>query len=144
MLAAQSRVAKLEVMKAAVSRKLLGLVLFCAVAWLAGSAAPAPAATQGEFAVRSTQDLVDLCSAPEGDPMHTAALHFCEGFTVGAVQYYQASDTNMRLVCLPQPMPTRDEEVMKFIAWAHANPQYMNDRAVDGLFRFLSATWPCQ
>jgi hypothetical protein len=103
--AAQFRAAKLEMMEAAISRKLLALGLLCAVAWLAGSAAPAPAVTQGEFAVRSTQDLVDLCSTPEGDPMHTAAVHFCEGFAVGAVQYYQASDADkLRLVCLPQPM----------------------------------------
>jgi hypothetical protein len=131
-------------MEAAISSKMLGLGLLCAAAWLVGSAAAARAMTQDQFAVRSTQDLVDLCSTPEGDPLRTAAVHFCEGFAVGALQYYQAADANERLVCLPQPLPTRDEGVAKFIAWARANPQYMKDKAVDGLFRFLSTTWSCR
>ena len=132
-------------MEAAISRNLLRLGLLCAVAWLGGSAVPARAVTQDTFTVHSTQDLVDLCSTPEGDPMRTAAVHFCEGFAVGALQYYQAtSGRALHLVCLPQPAPSRDEGMTKFVAWAHANPQYMNDKAVDGLFRFLSATWSCR
>ena len=33
--------------------------------------------------VRSTGDLIELCTAAPTDPMGTAALNFCHGFGVG-------------------------------------------------------------
>lgn len=105
------------------------------------------ALTQDNFLVRATSDLVELCSAPPSDQMRVAAIHFCEGFVVGANQYYmaeRAGSGSPPLFCLPTPPPTRDEATAMFVSWARNNPQYMSERPVDSLMRFAVATWPCR
>ena len=65
----------------------------------------------------------------------------------GAYQYYQAERAGLpsdRFVCLPEPVPARTDIVQWFIAWAREHPQYLHERPVDGLFRFLGNTWPCR
>lgn len=110
----------------------------CGIAWSAG------AATREDFTLQTTRDLLNVCSTPEGDPMRVGAIHFCEGYLVGAFQVYEkAIAPRTRLVCMSQP-PTRDQGVAMFVEWAKAHPQYVNDSAVDGLFRFLSDAWPCR
>lgn len=106
----------------------------------------AGAVTQDNFLVRTTDDLVQLCSPGASDDLRIQAIHFCEGFVVGADQYYVAerAGTNApRLFCAPTPSPSRDEVVRMFVDWARANPQYSSDRPADLLVRFGAATWPC-
>jgi hypothetical protein len=31
-----------------------------------------------------------------------------------------------------------------FIAWAQQHPEYMGERPVDSIFRFLAEKWPCR
>lgn len=99
-----------------------------------------------DFRVRSTEDLVDLCSPGEDSEYAVAAIHFCHGFMSGAYRYHQAQaagDAARRLVCPPDPPPTRNEAVAAFVSWARARPQYLAEPAIDSLFRFLVETWPC-
>lgn len=105
------------------------------------------AVTQDSFLVRTAADLVELCSAGEGDPLRVAAIHFCEGYVVGVSQYHQAERAGSGgrpLYCLPNPPPTRDDAIRMFVAWARSNPQYMSERPVDALIRFAATTWPCK
>lgn len=105
------------------------------------------AATPEHFRVRSTADLVQICSTPANDPMFAAATSFCQGFAVGAYQYYRASVSGPEgrpFVCLPDPPPSRTEGLQMFVAWARQNPQYMEEPAVEALFRWLATTWPCR
>jgi hypothetical protein len=105
------------------------------------------AATPDQFRVRSTADLVEICSTPANDPMYAAAISFCHGFAVGAYQYYLASVSGPEgkpFVCLPDPPPSRTEGVRMFVDWARQNPQYMGEPAVETLFRWLATTWPCR
>ena len=105
------------------------------------------AATAERFRVRSTADLVAICSTPANDPMYAAAIGFCHGFAVGAYQYYLASVSGPEgkpFVCLTDPPPSRTEGVQMFVAWARQNPQYMDEPAVETLFRWLATTWPCR
>ena len=105
------------------------------------------AVTEADFEVKTTQHLLHLCSAPPNDPYYREAIHFCEGYLVGAYQYYLSEtggDTSKALVCLPTPAPSRNEAVRMFIAWAQARPQYLNERPVETEFRFLTEQWPCQ
>lgn len=105
------------------------------------------ALTQDNFLVRATSDLVELCSPPPTDAMRVAALHFCEGFVVGANQYYLAERAGAGappLYCLPKPPPSRDDAVAMFVDWARKNPQYMGERPVDSLTRFAATVWPCR
>jgi len=104
------------------------------------------ALTEDDFYIKNAQDLVDLCSAPESDPLQDASIHFCHGFASGAWQYHvaQASGPDgVRLVCMPEPSPTRDEAVAGFITWAGAHPKNMSEPAVEALFRYLVEKYPC-
>jgi hypothetical protein len=105
------------------------------------------AVTQDNFLARTTADLVELCAAPEADPLRVAAVHFCEGYIVGVSQYSQAVSAapgEPQLFCLPKPPPSRDDAVAMFVTWARRNANYMTERPVDTLMRFAGATWPCK
>ena len=128
-------------------RGILAAVLMVASLSAVGQAAAQQPLTAENFQVRTTGDLLTLCSPAANDPMAVAAIHFCHGFLVGAYQYYAASeaggDTDKR-VCFPQPPPSRDAGVAQFVRWARANPQYLQERPVETEFRFLETTWPCR
>lgn len=122
-----------------------------AVCWCVltiGMAQPALAVvTRDDFLVRTTADIVDLCSADPSDPMYTAAIHFCEGYLLGALHYHRAVSSASgaeKLFCAPNPPPSRDEATASFVAWAKANPQYTQERPLDTFFRWLAVTWPCR
>jgi Rap1a immunity proteins len=107
----------------------------------------AEAADSDKFRVRSTADLVEICSTPTSDSMYAAAISFCHGFGVGAYHYYHASVSGPQgrpFVCIPDPPPpSRTEAMQMFVAWARENPQYMGEPPVETLFRWLVAKWPC-
>jgi hypothetical protein len=78
------------------------------------------ALTRDDFLVRSTQDLVNLCSASESDPLYQAAIGFCHGYGIGAVHYYQATTggaEQARFVCFPDPPPSRVECLQMLVCW---------------------------
>lgn len=106
-----------------------------------------PTPTETTFQVRTTGDLIRLCEASPTDPTGIAALHFCHGFAVGAYQYHQiatAAEGKRRLICAPNPPPSRNEAIAAFVAWAKQNPAQMNTSPVEGMFRFLAQRYPCQ
>lgn len=110
------------------------------------AAGRALAVAEQDFDVNSTKDLVGLCSTQPTDPLYTAAVNFCEGFVVGAYQYYQVTagaEGRAHLVCLPNPMPTRNESVHRFVQWASNHQKVLATQPVEGLFEFLSQTYPC-
>jgi hypothetical protein len=107
----------------------------------------AEAVTREDFLMQTTQDLVDVCSVKPGEPNYDGAVGFCYGFEVGAFHYYMAlaaGSPEDAFICLPEPPPARADVTRWFLAWARDNPSHMNERPVDGLFRFLQATWPCR
>jgi hypothetical protein len=108
---------------------------------------PSLAVTQDTFLIRYTQDLIELCSAPESDPLYAEAISFCHGYLIGAYHYQVALQANPKekpLFCLPNPAPTRQQGIQMFISWAKQNQQYMGEKAVDTIARFLSTQWPCK
>lgn len=107
----------------------------------------AEAVTRDDFLMQTTQDLVDVCSVKSGEPLYEGAMGYCFGYTMGAFQYYQSYTGNISqeaFVCLPEPTPPRADIIQWFLAWARDNSRYMNERPVDGFFRFLEVTWPCR
>ena len=48
------------------------------------------AATPEHFQVRTTADLIALCSVGKDDPLWKESIHFCHGFLVGAYQFQEA------------------------------------------------------
>ncbi len=94
-----------------------------------------------------TSDLAALCSASDTDLAGTAARAWCQGFIVATAQYHnsvaEADPTRGRLYCVPDPNITLDQIRASFVNWARSHPEHAGTRAVDGLVRFASATWPC-
>ena len=105
------------------------------------------AVTEEEFKVKTTQDLIKLCTVSADDPHRDKAIHFCHGYLIGAFAYHVAlnsgPDGNMGF-CLPDPPPTRNAAITMFVEWVKAHPQYMGEPPVETEFRFLGETWPCK
>lgn len=106
----------------------------------------AKAASPENFNVDSAQDLVALCSTDPSSPNYVAAIHFCQGYGVGAFHYYKIqtlANPAQEFVCFKEPFPTRTAVIDGFVAWAKKHPQYMDNEAIDVLFRYLGETYPC-
>lgn len=104
------------------------------------------AVSKDNFVLRTTGDLVALCSATADDPNVIAAIHFCHGYALGLRHYAEATGQVFRgaLFCPPaDPRWTRDQMVAAFVRWAESNPQYKTEPPFDGLLRWAMATWPC-
>lgn len=106
----------------------------------------AAAGDEQNFIVDSTDDIIALCSVAPTDPNYIAAIHFCHGYLVGAYAYYRAlaeGPEGVKLVCVPDPAPSRNQAIAMYVEWAKAHPQYMQEEPVETLFRFLTEKWPC-
>jgi hypothetical protein len=124
-------------------RKLI-ILLLVAVFLLPGLAR---AVTDEDFKAKTTQNLINLCTAADDDPRHGKAIHFCHGYLVGAYDYHVSQNSGPEgklLVCLPDPAPTRNASIKMFVEWVKARPQYLDEKPVDTEFRFLMETWPCK
>lgn len=107
----------------------------------------AGAVEKGDFDVDTTEDLIELCTAPKSDPLHEEAVNFCLGFLVGAYHYHVAENTGPEgklLVCPPDPPPPRAKVASTFIDWVKKHPEYMDNEAVETWFRFLIEKYPCK
>lgn len=118
-------------------------LLIVAVALMA--AGSALAVEKRDFQLNNAAGLVEICSVPADDPLYINAREFCHGYLVGAFHYYDATEPpSNRFVCAPNPRPSRTEVMQGFVAWASQHPQYMSNRPVDALFRFLAEAYPCK
>lgn len=107
----------------------------------------AQAVTAEDFQVRTTKELIDLCTVSANDVLVKESIHFCHGYLLGAFHYYLAQASGpegQRLVCFPTPAPTRNEAITMFVEWAKVHPQYMDEAPVETEFRFLTEKWPCK
>lgn len=123
-------------------RRLWLTIALCATAYCAPSHA---AVTEDLFTVRSTGDLIELCTAAQSDPMATAALNFCHGFGVGVYRVLEEVEMarKIRTFCLPDPMPTRNEALASFVQWSKANPNELAKSPQDSIAAFLAKQYPC-
>jgi hypothetical protein len=104
------------------------------------------AASESNFAGRTTGDLVALCDPQSNSTLDNAGINFCDGFTQGAVlveQEHEAGPRGRKFFCLPDPAPTRNEAIAEFVKWAHSSPDRLAKPAVDGLISFLGDRYPC-
>ncbi len=100
-----------------------------------------------DFKAETTEDFVALCMVPVDHPYYVASVHFAHGYIVGAYDYYEAQAAGPkgnRYVCLPKELPSRNKVVGLFVKWAKAHPQYMKEKPVEAIFRFLMEKWPCK
>ena len=123
------------------------VVLFLSVLLTLPALTLAGEVSEKDFEVKTTQNLINLCTAAPDDPLYQQAINFCHGYLVGAFHYYVAESSGpkgTKLVCFPDPPPSRNEAIEMFIVWAKAHPQYMNEKPVETEFRFLMETYPCK
>jgi hypothetical protein len=121
------------------------IVLLVVIVFLLPAFAGAVAET--DFEVNTAQQFVSLCSVSPDDPFYHQAINFCHGYFEGAYQYYEAMSSGpkgIKFVCVPKPLPSRNEAIARFLEWAKSNPQHMEERPVEAEFRFLMETWPCK
>jgi hypothetical protein len=107
----------------------------------------ASAVNEEDFEIQTTKNLLNLCTAPPGNSLYYQAINFCHGFLVGAYHYHIAQakgPKGVKMVCLPDPPPSRNDAIDMFIQWTKDRPQYWNEEAVETEFRFLIEKWPCQ
>jgi hypothetical protein len=126
------------------TRRFIRVVI--ATAGLLAMATSLRAVTTEHFVLRNGSDLVALCSTPQDDPLYTAAIHFCQGFGSGVYQTILALTTHEKLVplmCPPNPPPSRNESLQRFLAWAKQRPDMLAEPPADVLGRFLVEQFPC-
>jgi len=117
------------------------MVLLAAVLFSGNAAALDPAT----FRLTTGHKLVELCGLPADDPLYVRAMEFCNGYLTGSYHYYVASTLAPgRFVCSPNPPPAPADVIKGFIAWAKSNQQYLDERPVDSLFRYLGGAYPCK
>jgi hypothetical protein len=123
---------------------LAGLAFCAAVLPATGNAA----VTEDTFQLRTTGDLVELCSTAPSDPMGTAALNFCHGFTLGVYRVLTqetAAQRTGKLFCVPDALTTtRNQAIADFVQWAKATPNVLSQAPADGLTSYLISKFPCK
>jgi hypothetical protein len=125
------------------NRKLIAVLAVCCGIW--GGAARA-AVAEDTFLLRNAGDLAALCSANQADPLYTAAINFCQGFTVGAFRVLQATVAAQpppHLFCLKDPLPTRSQAIADLVQWINADPKHAALGAADSLAAFIAEREPC-
>ncbi len=96
-----------------------------------------------DFEVQTTKNLLNLCTVAPQDELYAEAINFCHGYLIGAYHYHHVSKKGEAQVCVPEPQPSRNAMIGKFISWAESHPQYNKELPVETEFRFLMETWPC-
>ncbi|MGH6901756.1 MAG: Rap1a/Tai family immunity protein [Geminicoccaceae bacterium] len=111
---------------------------------LQAGAQDAGTADLGDFAVDTAQDLLDLCSVDASNTLYIEALQFCYGFLEGMAHYHDrlVGPESDPIVC-PTGQVTRQDMVDMYIAFAQANPQFMDEDPADNVVRAAVAEWPC-
>ncbi len=121
-------------------------VIVAAILGTIALATPSRAATPDQFMLRSTSDLVSICSTSPTDNISSASTGFCHGFMVGAYRtleiVQQAKPQSDRMFC-PADLPSRTEAIDAYMKWANARPDELSKPPVDSIATYLATTYPC-
>jgi hypothetical protein len=111
-----------------------------------GLASPAWAVDVRSFDLRTTRDLVALCSGRPEDPLYAEALQFCYGYLAGVAQLHRAlvRARSIKPSACPRYEVTREALVRVFLDWAAANPGAADGFPADSVKRAAAARWPCR
>lgn len=106
---------------------------------------PGLAVEVDNFALRTTRDLVALCSSREEDPLYAEALQFCFGYVAGVAQLHRAlvRAGDLKPLACPRYEVTREALARIFLDWAHADPRAADSLPAESVKRAAAAAWPC-
>ncbi len=101
--------------------------------------------TYEDFQARNAQDLMDICTVEESHSDYWEAKAFCFGLFHGGHKFHEAltSGESFDTIACPGPEATVEDAVTVFVNYARANPQHLEEPAMDMIFRAVSAQWPC-
>lgn len=120
----------------------LGVIAMAFAPWTATAAT-----SEQDFALNTTHDLVDLCSATPDDPMHDQAKELCLGYIAGAANLHRFLVAEKKLaggpLACPEGTVSREVFAQQFVAWANAHTQYMNDLPAATMARAAGEKYPC-
>jgi hypothetical protein len=125
-----------------------GLWATAAAAMLASGVAVS-GVDEGDFSLRTTENLYDLCSVARDHPDYAPAIYACRSFLEATVQYHDAvsdGERFKRLICYPATATLEDAR-RAFLAWAEANAgnaKRMGELPVIGAVRALEDKYPCR
>ncbi len=98
-----------------------------------------------DFQLNSAKELVEICTLESAHPDFQTAIGFCYGFITGGGHFHDALSNGpqfSRMVCTPKGI-THDQVVKVFTTYTQDNPQFLEEPAMDVLFRAAVAEWPC-
>jgi Rap1a immunity proteins len=127
-----------------------GVLQLAAVGFVLASASGAKAApaTEDNFLLKTTADLVALCAADQKDPLYTAAVNYCHGFAVGTYRMLEVEDAASRKkhkdLCLQQYAMTRSQAMAGFLTWVADKPKVLEMAPTDGFSEYLMQTFACK
>ena len=108
---------------------------------------PARAAvTEDNFLARTTDDIVAVCAADQSDQLYQAATNFCQGFVLGTyrtLREVMAAEPKIRLFCIADPTPSRNDTVAAFVSWVHAHPERGAASPSESFAAYLADRFPC-
>jgi hypothetical protein len=127
------------------------LAALCAVAAFgamsAVSSLAVAAATEDDFSMQTTRNLVNLCGTSPDDPVHDQAQELCLGFIAGAANMHRLLVAEKKITGGPIACPTqsvsREDFAAYFVSWANDHGQYMDDPAIATMVRAAVDKFPC-
>ena len=128
----------------------LTLVLAVALAMVAGGALAQggksiESLTSDDYELGSAKELLTICTLDRAHPSFNTAKGFCYGYISGGGHFHReiSRDPEFEAIACPGQDVTHDDVVKVFVTFAQENPQYMEQPAMDVLFRAVGTKWPC-
>jgi hypothetical protein len=119
----------------------LGVALLPLTAW-----AQTDGYTLDDYQLRTSGDLLDICTLDAAHSNYWEARGFCIGYFAGGIDLHDAlavANDFPRLAC-PGARVTRNEVVETFVTYAQAHPEHLRERPMDTVFRAVIDRWPCE
>jgi Rap1a immunity proteins len=102
--------------------------------------------TLDDYQLRTSGDLLDICTLDASHSNYWEARGFCIGYFAGGIDLHDAlagAHDFPRLAC-PSERVTRNQVVETLITYAQAHPEHVGERPMDTVFRAVIDRWPCE
>jgi hypothetical protein len=98
-----------------------------------------------DYQLRTSGDLLDICSLDSAHAQYWEARGFCLGYFAGGIDLHDAlavGEDFPQIACPAQGV-TRSDVVETFVTYAQAHPEHLDERPMDTVFRSVADRWPC-
>ena len=98
-----------------------------------------------DYQLRTSGDLLDICTLDPSHVNYWEARGFCLGYFAGGIDLHAALAAGQEfphLAC-PGEGVTRNDVVEAFVIYAQAHPEHLQERPMDTAFRAVADRWPC-